>query len=421
STYSNGEYLEGLQQLNKVASVGKSLEQSLGFETYKLVFGDLFSGNLKTNFIYSVIINNEKEYLYYEQGCSSSNVGPYCIINKNYYTYGENITTTTSTDYDLLNPAIYTQGSYYAGEESPSWLCVKASFLAGNFGQLISCLNPIKNNMTEIGINIDQLNFNTSWGNANQTDKQLFYNYLQNATINTTQTGTYYVGYSYLHSPTYQSQPNSLTTATNNYIANASQYLYLKKAYQYLVLDGCDYNFCFNTILYPTNKTLTGFYNYQVANRTSFLFEMQPDLILNNKTINPQNQITFSVKNVSKTFTLGKYFYVNYVQGNSIEIEEMNNTIPIIEIIDNESFYNQLYNIPSVNITFASSTYTEPNMTIIFPYRQMTLKFLNEQLNIIFDICLIIIIIGILYFLGVIKDIELKIKGIIENLKSKYF
>ncbi|MEM3846946.1 MAG: hypothetical protein QXU98_14725, partial [Candidatus Parvarchaeota archaeon] len=327
----------------------------------------------------------------------------------------------TSTDYDLLNPSIYTQGSFYAGIESPSWLCEKASFLEENIGQLFSCLNPIKNNMTKIGINTDQLNFNTSWGNANQTDKQLFYNYLQNATINTSKTGTYYVGYSYLHPPTYQSEPNSSTITTNNYITNANQYLYLTKAYPYLVLDGCDYNFCFNVVLYPTNKTLTGFYNYQMANRTSFLFEMQPDLILNNKTINPQNQITFSVKNVSKTFTLGKYFYVNYVQGNTIEIQEINNTIPIIEIIDNESFYNQLYNIPSVNITFASSIYSIPNMTIVFPYRQMTLKFLNEQLNTIFYICLIIIIIGILYFLGVFKEIETNIRARIEKMKTKYF
>ncbi|MEM3846094.1 MAG: hypothetical protein QXU98_10380, partial [Candidatus Parvarchaeota archaeon] len=326
------------------------------------------------------------------------------------------------TDYDLLNPSIYTQGSFYAGMESPSWLCAKASFLEENIGQLFSCLNPIKNNMTEIGINIDQLNFNTSWGNANQTDKQLFYNYLQNATINTSKTGTYYVGYSYLHSPTYQSQANSPLTAIKNYnIKNTTQFFYLNKAYPYLVLDGCNYNFCFNVVLYPTNRTLTGFYNYQMANSSSYLFKLQPDLILNNKTINPQNQITFTIKNVSKTFTLGKYFYVNYVQGNSIEIQETNNTVPIINIIDNESFYNQLYTTPSVNITFASSTYTTPNITIMFPYRQMTLKFLNEQLNLIFYICLIIIIIGILYFLGVFKEIETNIKARIEKMKTKYF
>ena len=435
NSYTNTQYLVGIEQLEDNIQNSYMLNplpvQLL--EGFSVVFQNLLSSPTKVSYSESVAINNIKQYEYYADGCSGGKIESSCIVNQNYYVYGENSSTKTIYhNYDLLNPAIYTQNSFYAGEESPSWLCLKSDVFSYNFGDLISCANPTVDNLSKIYITTNYLNFNTSFGNMTGAEKQMFYNYLENSTTNTSQNNVFYDEYSYLHAPTYASQYvengngnySNSTIKEATYNSNGTITIVFSKAFPSIEMTGCDYQVCFKDSLPPTNATMNSYYSYSPINSTAYLYSIEPySLKEANTTIN--QQITITAENKTKTFTVGKYFILNYINKNSSTViyETTNNTenISIINVEYKENYYDILTSYPKATIMFNNSKIYYSPITYYMNKNTTTLYFTNYNRGAILDLLVGIIVFGILYYLGVFTEIKIKIEARIAKYKAENF
>ena len=437
NSYTNTQYLIGISQLeaNQKNSLLLDPLPIIILKGFSAVFSNLISSPTKTSYSESVAINNIKEYKYYASGCGGGKIGNNCIINQNYYSYGENASSKAIYhNYDLLNPSIYTQDSFYAGEESPSWLCLKSSVFSYNFLYVLSCANPIVDNLSNIYVTTNYLNFNTSYGNMTPQEKQEFYNDLENATTNTSKNNVFYDEYSYIHAPTYTSQyVNYVTGSSQNktigketYNSNGTITISFSKAFPSIEIVGCDYQVCFKEELPPTNATVNGFYSYTPINNTAYLYSVEPySLRISNVTINQQINITAG--NKTATFNVGKYFILNYINKNASNVfYEKNITIngvnvKLINIDYLSNYYSSLTISPKVIITFDNNTIYNKPIKYVFNKNTEVLYFVNYAKNIIFYILIAIIIFGILYYIGVFNEIATGIKARIEKYKSENF
>ena len=440
-SYTNTKYLIGIAQLESnpqntnMSNLLLPIPVQL-MDGFSAVFGNLESSSTKVSYSESVAINNVKEFTYYENGCSGGRIGNSCIINQNYYSYGENSSSKTIYhNYDLLNPAIYSQNSFYAGEESPYWLCLKASIFGNNLGLLFSCLNPTVNNMSHIYITTNYLNFNTSYGNMTPQEKQEFYNYLENATQNNSQSNAFYDEYSYIHAPTYASPyanyvkkttTQNIANETIQYNSNGTMTLSFSTAFPSIEIIGCDYQVCFNNYLSPTNATINGFYSDYPINNTAFFYSIEPPS-LEEANVSINQLISITANNQTKVADVSKYFIINYINKNSTNTftetnKNINGTlIPVINVIYPINYYSSLSVTPKVFITFYNNTIYNSQIKYVFNQKTTVLYFINYKKQIIFYILISIIIFAILYYLGVFKEIKTGIQARIEKYKAENF
>ena len=433
-SYTNTQYLMGISNIEAGDVQNSDLPQidTALLEGFFIVFNNMISSPTKVGYTESVAINDIKEYSYYKSGCPYGRVGNNCIVNQDFYSYGENDTSTTVFhNYDLLNPSIYTQNSFYAGEEAPDWLCLKASVFSYNLGMALSCVNSNVDNLTHIYVSTHYLNFNTSYGNMTGTEKKEFYEDLENATTNSSDSGIYHDEYSYIHAPTYKSsyiigngKILNGTNVTAQYNLNGTITISFTKPFSSLKVTGCDYQICFTNYLSPTNGTINGYYSKYIVNNTAFLYTIEPRLIkISNVSVS--QKIELIAYNKTENFTVGKYFILNYINKNTTKVfYEKNITIngQKVQLINIEypiKFQDEFNANPFVIISFYNNELQYKAINYIMNKNTQTLYFVNYRLNTMMLLFSIILVFSVLYYIGVFREIILTIKSRIKKFKTE--
>jgi len=425
NTYNNGLYLQqfggeqGTQFLitNENSAVLLPVGMLAALSQITSLFSSL-SGSLKTNFAAAVIYNNIGEYEYYNNGCSSTLLGNSCIIKTPFYTFGQNPLSTAKT-YDLLNPTVYTQGAFYAGEESPGWLCLKAEIYSVFSNKHISCIGQKSNNtISHIYIDTQELAFNTTF-NVTPQEKQTFYNYLENASLagNSTKStygDIYKAPYSYIQNPFIinkafiNSSQHSIFYNTEQYNINGTMTIATNKAYPVLQFDECEYNLCFTKTLTPTNFTVNTYYKYEELNSSTFLFYIQPNIGYFNYPNNSITNIKIMVGNKTYNETVGKAFEINYKNGNKISMVAthsfiQNTPIKIITVTNNESLLTRIEIPENLVLEILPYNYSKSNYTFYGLKQTMSVQLKQLYINLLFYMSIVIIILILLYFYGFYK------------------
>ena len=440
NAYSNSQYLFGIGEIEQnqplsLTSISQSIEHNI-----LLSISGLIKSNLTYDYAKAISISNSKQYGYLQDNCPDSKTGMFCFINQNFYTYGQNYTSKNEyQDFDLLNPTIYTQNVFELGKETPSNLCSVAS---GIIGQLFDCGN-VNKNFSDVYIDTNHLDFNTSFGKLNNTEKEEFYKDLENSTTNTSEDNTFYDGYTFLHSPTYVSNFAKSANFTNNvyYNSNGTITIDFSRAFSGIQIDGCDYEICFNEYLKPTKGELNTQYQLIEKNNTAFYYIVPQTLFNDNASINQRIQLT--ANNKTENFTIGKIFIINYINKNYSNVFSENNItinassipfeykttskkankikIPVINVEYPMGFMETLSVNPQVKITFYQNTIYIKPITYVFNKTLSILFFTSYKIKELEYIILFLIIIGILYYFGIFKEIEIRIKAKIEKFKTEYF
>ena len=157
--------------------------------------------------------------------------------------------------------------------------------------------------------------------------------------------------------------------------------------------------------------------------------------------INQRIQLT--ANNKTENFTIGKIFIINYINKNYSNVFSENNItinassipfeykttskkankikIPVINVEYPMGFMETLSVNPQVKITFYQNTIYIKPITYVFNKTSSILFFTSYKIKELEYIILFLIIIGILYYFGIFKEIEIRIKAKIEKFKTEYF
>lgn len=422
NSYNNGIYLEQFQG-EEFREAESDYLILAGIGTYFEETISSLTGSMKHNFAASIVYNNLDEYDYYKSGCPETEVGDTCLVKNSFYNFGSNPDSQAQT-YDLLNPTIYTQGAYYAGFETPSWLCLKGNFFSSNFFGLLGCAVFPKSTVKQMFIDTDVLNFNTTFFGLNQTYKKQFYSNITTGD-SATKISNYTTVYSYVQEPS-NINPLYFLNVTKNvqYNDNGTMTLTLSIPVSPLIFDECEYGLCFQKTLEPTNETINSYFDYAHINESSYLFYLQPVSLYN---FYNNSSIPIAITYGNKTFyaDTGRQFIIHYNSGNTTKMMSSsvyynNVQTTFIELYSNESYLNLLTNPQSVNIRVNPYKIQENTSTYIGLKQNFKLVFTTVYYNTLFIFSMAFVILTLVFYIGRFNKwivyIKNKIKKVLDLL-----
>ena len=313
------------------------------------------------------IVNSEHDAeQYYLEGCPYTKIGNICISPPPQYVLN-NKQTTSQSDYNLLNPILYTQNMYYSSTQSALIVCLKTDFWKIVLSGIYPAVNSWKGcnynyhygGVDEIYYTNMQLMFNESWKNFTPKEKMTFYNYLVNnstyynntyygsSTINQYTPSTEEMGrvgiYSTVFPPTLSTEKSNLSVNNSMRINNNTANMNISGAYDSMILDECVYDMCYSTNIYPTKVYTMLNYNYLYVGNNTYKVSVYPnkyesESLLLNKTIqNPVSAslfLTYSIHALNSTnfnvnFTAPSTFYIKEITTNKTSMYYSNNTLYI--------------------------------------------------------------------------------------------
>lgn len=395
-TFTNSQYIIGTKDI-----IYNDLNTyDFGFLNFlNNFFSNLINGNIKADLNYGIISEEGNAYSIYKNSCLSGSLEfkNICVIPSSYYTIGEQ-NSTSSKDYDLLNPTIYTQNNYLYGYSTPAKLYSDLEYEKGNlFSGFFSSIfgEQIKNlNITNLYINTNQLDFNLTWKNWTTYEKQEFYNSLENISTRN-DVYSYMIG---------NSTSNINTELIKNVTINPNNTItiILKRPYTSLHFSGEDYNYFYDEYLSPTNSSIVINYGYIRNNDTSYLFYL-PEYLVENKTFNPQAQITIYAGNKSESFNVQKAFFINHKYSLSTSFSQNKTSITVYSPQNN------------INVSINKSFYNYKNMKYEINNTSYSLKFSKNYYLIMFLIAIAYIFLYLFYREGFFDELIDKIKQFLNN------
>ena len=402
---------------------------------------------------FQIISGEHQTEEYYIEGCPYTKIGNVCVAPPLEYVLN-NKDTQSQSDFNLLNPILYTQNMYYLNSESTFWICTKVDF----WKTVLSVVYPSVNNWTgcKYAYNINGINelfftnlqliFNESWKNFTSNDTVSFYKYLEN---NSTYSNYTYYGngvsgkysssneemgktgiYSTVFPPTLFNGKTSVSIK-NNVIINRSTNFNISGAYSGMRLNECVYSMCYSTDIFPTKIYTLLHYSYVYVGNETFKVSVYPNeynkesLLLNNTISDPVSAnliFDYSLGRLNTTafkinFTAPSTFYIKDVQSSNTGIKYSNGTLYvyapefttyIITMSFNKEYLPPVLN-GSFNFLILNQTLTM-NSYVSTSYSDIT------WLEIIF----VIIIIIILWRTRYLRPLKDEISYRINSLKEKY-
>jgi hypothetical protein len=405
----------------------------------------LINKNITNSPSYLIISGEHQSAEYYMEGCPYTRIGNVCIAPPPQYTLTPNQTQSQS-NFNLLNPILYTENMYYSSAESPSWLCAKVDFwkhvlspLFPSVNQWSTCQKTPKNSWIKaIFFTNSQLLFNETWANFTPQEKQIFLKDLLNESTYTNY--TYYgPGISNQYSLSTESRQagkvysivfpqsyiNKVTNLTSSIIVGKNTNIKLTGNYKTLHLNECVFDMCYYTTLVPTQVYTTLYYKYIYNGNYTYTVSVYPNEYENASmkisnyihvpaTVNISIIYTPYPVNLSQTtlyFTAPSTFYIKEISSHDISLKFENNTLyvyaPALSYYKlNFKFGEEV--LPSVMNNTYNFLILPQNFTITNSVAQAYSK--SEWLAF-----LILLIIGILlwktkYFQSAIDSIKAKFK-----------
>ncbi len=343
-------YESGLHGIGFVGIVNFLVRGFLNSILYK------FGYNITNTPQYQIVIGEHNAQEYYLEGCPYTKIGNVCVAPPPQYVLSANQTISQS-DFNLLNPILYTQNMYYSNLESAFWVCSKVdlwkSVLSLEFPSVNSwksCNNNYDlNGVDELYFTNMQLAFNETWKNFTPLDKIVFYKYLENES--TYSNYTYYGNYGVVNQSSllngefgrtgYYSTvfpPTILTQFSNSsslpiFINGGSINMNISGAYDGLRLSECVFDMCYQTNIYPTKVYTMLNYNYYYMGNNTYEVSIYPNEY-ENESLLVKNHINvpakanlmflyslseFNNSNLVANFTAPSTFYVKFITTQSSE------------------------------------------------------------------------------------------------------
>lgn len=325
----------------------------------------VFGYNFTNSPAFQVVSAEHEAQQYYLEGCPYTRIGNLCVSPPPQYTLSNNQTTSQS-DYNLLNPILYTQNMFYSNAESSFWVCSKVAFwktvlldVYPSVETWTGCnYNYDLNGINELYFTNMQLAFNETWNNFTPQEKTTFYNYLVN---NSTYDNNSYYGqgvisgqysissqklgslgvYSTVFPPTLTTMRANLSANNNFTIGEHSVNMNISGSYSGLRLDECVFDMCYSTDMNPTKIYTMINYKYTYIGNNTFEVSVYPneyekESILLNKTIkDPTNatiSFTYSISKINSTAITTKFnapstFYIKEIISDGTNMYYSNNTL----------------------------------------------------------------------------------------------